>query len=76
MEIGNSIQLIDIHLREKRKQLEQRYARVVDVVIRPIWRVKRDDRSGLIHQVRPSAIIQIWQWYFHGLMPLLRSMTA
>src|SRR6185369_7159628 len=43
--LGNSIQFVDIHLGEPRKQLHQRDAGIVDIMIGPVRSVERNDRS-------------------------------
>ena len=55
------VELIDRRFRQPGIKLDQHDARVMDVEVGPDWRVARDQRTALVHEVGPAAIVEIWR---------------
>jgi hypothetical protein len=57
--LGDAVCAVDVLLDEPGEQLEQRDARVVQVVVGPAGRVAREERAALLDEVVPAASVEV-----------------
>ncbi len=60
------VDAVDQHLGHPGEELDQRHARVADVMVGPLRAVLRDHALGLIHEILEAAIIKVDRRQRHG----------
>ena len=66
MGFRHAVETVERHLRQPRKELQQRNAWIVNVVIRPSRRIARDQRPAFVDEIAPSPVIEFREWKWHG----------
>ena len=57
--VGDPVDPVEVGLHHPGKQIQQRDARIRDVVVGPLRRVSRDERPALVDEVGPPAVVEV-----------------
>ena len=63
--VRDAVDAVDKHLRQVREQLDERDAGVGGVVVRPLRRVRGDERARLFHEVGVASVVEVRQTERH-----------